>query len=130
MGIDQDLDKLEARLEINGANEEEIDFLLGGRRVELNAMTSDQFVTFIEEKLEEHGVAKVIPDEELLAEAYRLFSAESAHRKDIEEALAKDAAESDFEAARRSRRQVRDYLAEQSEAALGRRHSGFGGRRR
>src|SRR5262249_26714673 len=45
------------RLKINGATEAEIEFLLRGRRVELNAMTSDQFVAFVEEKLIEHGVA-------------------------------------------------------------------------
>ena len=32
-----------------------------GQRVELNAMTSDQFVAFVERKLTEHGAAKVIP---------------------------------------------------------------------
>jgi hypothetical protein len=41
---------------------------------ELNAMTSDQLVTFVERKLEHHGIKKVIPDEEELAEAYRLFA--------------------------------------------------------
>jgi len=42
--------------------------------VELNAMTSDQLVTFVERKLEHHGIKKVIPDEEELAGAYRLFA--------------------------------------------------------
>jgi hypothetical protein len=41
---------------------------------ELNAMTSDQLVTFVERKLEHYGIKKVIPDEEELAEAYRLFA--------------------------------------------------------
>ena len=37
-----------------GLGEEEIDFLIGqGRRVELNAMTSDQFVAWLEGKLSE-----------------------------------------------------------------------------
>ena len=61
-------------------------------------MTGDQFVTFIEGKLEEHGVTKVIPDEELLGEAYRLFRRGQRIEKIIEEALAEDAGESDFEA--------------------------------
>ena len=112
VAIDQDHDKLEARLEINGADDDEIDFLLSGRRVELNAMTSDQFVIFIEEKLEEHGVAKVIPDEELLAEAYRLFRRGQRIEKIIEEALAEDAAESDDEAPGDLADRVRDYLAQ------------------
>ena len=38
-----------------------IDFL-SDQRVELNAMTSRQLVDFVERKLNEHGVAKVIPD--------------------------------------------------------------------
>jgi hypothetical protein len=42
-----------------------------GLRVELNAMTSDQFVTWIERRLTEHGVAKVIPTPETLAKAYQ-----------------------------------------------------------
>jgi len=50
------------RLTINGASEDEIDFLLGegdiGQRVELNAMTSDDFVAFVEEKLADHRAAK------------------------------------------------------------------------
>ena len=67
------------RLRINGATEAEIDFLLTdehgapgsvGKRVELNAMTSDQFMAFVERKLAEQGAAKVIPDESLLAEAF------------------------------------------------------------
>jgi hypothetical protein len=51
------------RLRINGTTEAEIEFLISGRRVELNAMTSDQFIAFVEEKLIEHGVTKVAPDE-------------------------------------------------------------------
>jgi hypothetical protein len=43
-----------------------------GQRVELNAMTSDQFVDWIERRLTEHGVQKVIPDPDTLAEAYQL----------------------------------------------------------
>jgi Topoisomerase 6 subunit A/Spo11, Toprim domain len=53
-----------------GATEAEITFLLRDR-VELNAFTSDGLVAWIEGKLEEHGVRKVIPDQEVLAAAYR-----------------------------------------------------------
>jgi hypothetical protein len=56
----------------NGATEEEIEFLLH-RRVELNAMTSRQIVDFVERKLQEHGIGKVVPDEDELNDAYRLF---------------------------------------------------------
>ena len=51
----------------------DFDRLRSTRRVELNAMTSPQFVAFIERKLREHGIAKVIPDETLLAEMYAGF---------------------------------------------------------
>jgi hypothetical protein len=42
-----------------------------GRRVELNAFTRDALVAWLEEKLEEHGVEKFIPDDEILAVAFR-----------------------------------------------------------
>ena len=66
------------RLRINGATEAEIEFLLHGegntgQRVELNAMTSDQFVAFVERKLTEHRAAKVVPSAETLAETYAAF---------------------------------------------------------
>jgi len=63
----------------NGATPEEIAVLVqrdnyrghGGERVELNAMTSDQFIGWLESKLEEHGVAKIIPNGKVLRSAYR-----------------------------------------------------------
>ena len=67
MGHDKDITR---RLIRDGASPEEIDLLLT-RRVELNAFTSDELVAWIEGKLEGHGVAKVIPDEATLTEAYR-----------------------------------------------------------
>lgn len=59
----------------NGATDEEIKFLSGdgyrGQRVELNAFTSADLVRWIEEKLKDHRVEKVVPDGECLDEAYR-----------------------------------------------------------
>jgi hypothetical protein len=69
----------------HGATQEECAFLVGerrrrydtdgdywtGQRIELNAMTSDQFVAWLEQRLEAHGVTKVIPDDVALANAYR-----------------------------------------------------------
>jgi hypothetical protein len=49
----------------HGATSEEIHFLRD-KRVEINAMAADVFVAFIERKLGEHGVEKVVPDRELL----------------------------------------------------------------
>lgn len=62
----------------SGATEEEAAFLVeGGRpkswhgkRVELNAMDSDQLVKWLESKLKEVGVKKVVPGQEVLEKAY------------------------------------------------------------
>jgi hypothetical protein len=63
---------IERNLRSNGATQEEAEFLLK-RRVELNAFASDDFVRFIERKLEENGIKKVVPKRDVLAKAYRLF---------------------------------------------------------
>lgn len=64
----------------DGASSEEINFLCGkrtddkfwiGRRVELNAMTARQFVEWLESKLSEHGLGKVVPDAPTLKVAWR-----------------------------------------------------------
>lgn len=56
---------------IPGVTDDEQSFLLGGYRVELNAMTSPQFVKWIEGKLDEHEIEKVIPDAATIEFAYR-----------------------------------------------------------
>jgi hypothetical protein len=63
--------KVEATLRRNGARSEEVNFLLGRKRVELNAFTSRALVDWLEAKLKEHGVKKVVPGADVLAEAYR-----------------------------------------------------------
>jgi hypothetical protein len=68
-----DPNKIRYRLERNGATDDEIAFLMEGQRVELNAMHSDEFVAFVERKLTEAGIAKVVPPTDQLVEAYRLF---------------------------------------------------------
>ena len=65
----------------NGATKEEVAFLYRGydplrgghwgQRVELNAFTSDALVKWIEGKLTEHKIGKVIPDAKVLEHAYR-----------------------------------------------------------
>ncbi|HEY9376067.1 MAG TPA: DUF2399 domain-containing protein [Jiangellaceae bacterium] len=62
--------KVAANLRENGATVEEITFL-NGQRVELNAFTSDQFIAWLEAKLDGHDVEKVVPDTETLETAYR-----------------------------------------------------------
>jgi hypothetical protein len=61
----------------NGATDEEIQFMFqdwdrlrSTRRVELNSMTSPQFIEFLQRKLRENNNSKIVPDHELLAEAY------------------------------------------------------------
>jgi hypothetical protein len=78
------LDATEERLrDDRGATEEEIEFLLTDekgergammKRVELNALDAQNFVAFIEAKLEEHGLGKVMPDSETLADVYAFFA--------------------------------------------------------
>ena len=62
------------RLEEAGVDEDAIDFLRS-QRVELNAMTSRQLVDFLESKLKQHGIGKVIPSAETLANTYGMFAA-------------------------------------------------------
>ena len=65
-------------LKVNGATEAECDFLVEterppwrGKRVELNTMTSRQILSFVERKLVEHGVEKVVPEVHDLERAFR-----------------------------------------------------------
>jgi hypothetical protein len=86
-------DKIRARLKRNGATDAEIEFLLTGRRVELNAMTSSQLVAYVERKLVEQGVKKVVPDTACLDKAYRLAVRSKRLRKVVEEAIQAAAAD-------------------------------------
>jgi hypothetical protein len=65
-----------ATLRKHGATEEEVEFLLHSR-VELNAFASDQLIALIEQKLQEHGVTKIVPDDDTLADAYRRMRREA-----------------------------------------------------
>ncbi len=64
-------------LRMNGATKEEIDFLVldhrrgAGQRVELNAFASDHLIRWLERKLDERGIKKLVPDAAVLEEAYR-----------------------------------------------------------
>jgi hypothetical protein len=61
-----------------GATSEECDFLVtgiynnwSGQRVEINMLTTEQLIAFLERKFAQSGVKKVVPDEETLRHAYR-----------------------------------------------------------
>ena len=59
-----------ATLSAHGASAREINFLRH-RRVELIAMPADVFVRLLERKLAEHGVGKVVPDNDVLEQHAR-----------------------------------------------------------
>ena len=77
----------------NGATPAEIEFLAGrsdgyhhyGQRVELNAFASDQLMKWIESKLEENAIDKLIPEQAVLEEHYR----RECERQFIEKEIAK-----------------------------------------
>jgi hypothetical protein len=77
-------DKLREQLAENGASDAEIAILLN-ERVELNAMASHDLIAMIERKLKKYGVKKVIPDDDVLAEAYRGFHRSQELRGEFEE---------------------------------------------
>jgi hypothetical protein len=104
---------LRAQLAENGAMAEEIDILLH-ERVELNALTSDALIAIIERKLEEHGLEKVVPDDELLADAYRAFHRSQQLRERFEELQDEfEDEESEIEVPHDLKEQVRTILGEQ-----------------
>ena len=78
------------KLKEYGATEEEIQFLFGGdqtpgRRFELNAMTSRQFLDWVVAALEEHGAGKVVPPLEMLRTQARAELARSILQGNIAE---------------------------------------------
>jgi hypothetical protein len=77
------------RLKRAGLGQAAVDFLRD-QRVELNAMTSRQLVDFVEAKLRQHGIEKVIPDHKTLATTYQMFTASdrlSVAFEDVKEKL-------------------------------------------
>jgi hypothetical protein len=80
-----------AKLEEHGATDDEIEFLVPAdrdeecRRVELNAMTSRQLVDFVEQKLVEHGVDKVMPENGAIDEHARRLIERTLTEKAIAE---------------------------------------------
>jgi Topoisomerase 6 subunit A/Spo11, Toprim domain len=75
-----------ANMRWNGATAEEAEILLD-KRIELNALASDELVRFIEQKLEANGIKKVVPDKQRLAEAYQLFTRAARIQEVVEEVL-------------------------------------------
>src|SRR4051795_9042756 len=66
---------------------DEIGFLVDQeRRIELNAMSSDVFIAWLEDRLTEHGAGKVVPDHTVLAEMWRRAIARQHVAKDLRKA--------------------------------------------
>jgi hypothetical protein len=82
--------KRRAKLRKHGATEKEIEFLAPidadtkCQRVELNAMTSPQLVEFVERKLNQYGVAKVVPEDDVIEAHARRVLERALTQKEIE----------------------------------------------
>lgn len=84
----------------NGATEAEIKFLLGdgegqGQRVELNALTSPKFITWLEGKLKQHGVKKFVPGDAVLQVAFKRASLAHKLNAEIDTVFSKLLAQAD-----------------------------------
>jgi hypothetical protein len=78
---DDEWQKRARTLRVHGAKPREITFLRH-RRVELNAMTADVFVAFLERKLTALGVGKLVPDERVMERhARRVLERAMANRR-------------------------------------------------
>ena len=110
VAISGDWSKRANTLQEHGATREEISFL-ANRRVELNAMPSDVFVDFLERKLVEHGVHKVVPPDDVLIQHAKDVITRAITNKALEKI--RSAAETDAAAI-----ELPDDLPEQVFAAL------------
>lgn len=91
-----------------GASEAEAEFLLE-RRVELNALTSRQFLDLIEGALQDTGIEKIVPSTDSLGEMYR----RQRQHEDLQEAFKAQIAETPHGAyaiPADLEQRVRDYL--------------------
>jgi hypothetical protein len=117
-----------ANLRENGATEEEIAFMFADfdatrslRRVELNAMTSPQFISFLERKLKRHRIRKILPEEDDLQDAFRLFARSNAIEEIVERELENfeaDEVEVPVDLGERVRRYLEKHPSARWDAAL------------
>ena len=80
--------------------------------MELNALSSDQLVSFIEEKLIEHGVRKVVPPLSDLERAYHLFADGERVEKIVQDALHLSAGGTEIAVPADLELRVQQYLSE------------------
>jgi hypothetical protein len=135
---------LMANLRENGATDAEVAFMFrdfdstrSTRRVELNAMTSPQFVAFVERKLQQHSINKVVPEKTALAEAYCLFTRGYEAEQIVERELKRLNGDAKIKAPSNLGERVRMYLEENPCAhwddavrAIARQEAGGSGERR
>jgi hypothetical protein len=110
-----------ANLRDNGATESDIAFMFrdfdstrSTRRVELNAMTSPQFIALVERKLKEVNVKKIVPEQKLLADVYVGMQRGRRLQRTIDELVA-DTDADDFKAPQDLQRRVAAILKRQPE---------------
>ena len=96
---------------------DEKEFLQTGRRVELNAFTSPQFIEWLESKLTDHLPDRLVPGDEVLLEAYRHALAVAEINHAIEEA-SESAMENAIDATipKTLRRQLKTEMKESEES--------------
>jgi hypothetical protein len=99
-----------------GGTSAEVETLLT-HRAELNAFPSDQLVEWIEGKLEEHGVEKIVPTDEVLLQAARGFARDAIAARHLEALRDQIGAEVDGLKLDDFRDDVVDVLADTSELA-------------
>ena len=56
--------------------------------MELNAFASDELIGWIERKLDENGVGKILPDDNTLADAYRRMRRKARMQEIIDQTIA------------------------------------------
>jgi hypothetical protein len=111
------LDSQAGTLARHGASPEEIEFL-SSQRTELNMMNAPQFVRYIERKLNEHRVTKVIPDAEtLVLQARRYYEWQLTKRLLDQERDRLKAEAAETPVSPHLDRKVGDLLAERPELA-------------
>ena len=101
--------KVRNRLLKCGASGDEAEYLLHNR-VELNAMHSAQLVAFIERKLDEHGIKKLLPDRKRLNEGFAIFIRNREIEKVIKRELKKLNGVASVKPPSNLSTQVREYL--------------------
>ncbi len=78
-----------------GYDDKDYEDWLQSNRIELNAMTTPQFLEWLEEKMEEHNIGKVIPDENTLIDNLT-ENVEKLVRENVKQRILKEAGYEDL----------------------------------